>query len=202
MFPKGDRRLRAVLQLTQQEVERLKADKLIVPAASGGYVLAPDNQVEARDPDAQPAAGPWIFNAAGVAASNLAGPGFAGMALRAQLGEGPLTLRQAAAGVRLVEDVEQAARNPSLTMNWDAAPADKTRRSGVSGGRIHPARRAQLRIDKVKSALGEGAFALVYSACIRRLPTRELERRHGLARRAGHKALAAALETVAEIYDG
>lgn len=202
VFPKGDRRLRPLVQLVVQEVERLKAEKLIVAAASGGYVLAPDNQVAAYDPDAQPAAGLWIFHAAGMAGSKLGGQGFARMAVRARLGEGPLTLRQTTAGQRLVEDVEQASRGPSLTMDWDAAPADNRRRSGGSGGRIHPARQAQQRIERMKSLLGDAAFALVHAACVQSVPIRVLERRFGLVRRAGARTLAAALEKVAEIYDG
>jgi hypothetical protein len=124
------------------------------------------------------------------------------MAIRAKSGEGPLTLRQATAGLRLIEDAEQASRDPYLTMNWDAAPADKIRRSAGAGGLLRAVRRSQLRIHRLKTALGEPAFALVWSACIQRLPIRVLERRHHLARRAGPGALAEVLERVASAYDG
>jgi hypothetical protein len=202
VFVRGDRRRRPLMLLQPEDVEKLTADGLIVASPSGGYVLAPDNQVELRQPDAQPAAGPWLFEAAGIRSARTGGGSFARLALQATGGHGPLSLRQAMAGLKLVEDVEQAARVASLTMNWDAAPADKNRRSGAPGGRSRAARAAQVRINDVKAALGEAEFAFVYSACIQREPLRGLERRYDMARKAGVKALGAALEKIAEVYDG
>jgi hypothetical protein len=202
IFARGDRRMRALLLLRPADVEQLKAEGLIIPAVSGGYVLAPDNRVEAPAPDVQPAAGPWLFEFAGVRVPKRNGGNFARLARNATCGQGPLSLRQAMAGLKLIEDAEQGARVASLTMNWDAAPADKNRRSGGEGRPVRAARAAQVRINRVKAALEEGEFAFIYSACIQGVSLRVLERRQGLPRHGGPRALGAALEKVADVYDG
>jgi hypothetical protein len=197
---RGDRRSPAWLTASADDVDRLRREGRIV-SSPAGYVLA-EERAPAPAPEAQPAAGPWVFQAAGVMVSNLGGPGFAGLAMKARRGKGSLTLRQAMAGLRLIEDAEQAGRDPMLTMNWDAVPADKQVRSGGAGGRWSNARRAATRIAKVQAALGECAFEIAYAACVLRIPLRTIERRFSLPRLGARKALAAALEKAADVYDG
>jgi hypothetical protein len=198
ILPRGDRRRRALMVLDAGHVESLRSEMLIVPSA-GGYVLAPDDD---PPPEAPPAAGPWVFKAACVPAAKGGRRGFARLAELARHGRGPLSLRQALAGLRLVEDAEAAVRDPLLTMNWDAVPADRNTRSGTSGGLQPHARRAARRIARIRKALGKQNFTIVYAACVERVHLKALERRFGLKRLEARRLLPDALERAAEVYDG
>jgi Domain of unknown function (DUF6456) len=197
VLPRGDRRRRPLMTVSSADVQRLKAEKLLV-ATANGYVLSEDHEMAPED---QPAAGPWVFRAAGVPTAK-GWRGFARLAELARHGRGPLSLRQALAGLRLIEDAESAARDPLLTMNWDAVPADRNTRSGGNGGLQPRAQRAAKRIGHIRAALGRRDFTIVYAACVERVPLRTLERRFGLKRLGARKVLPEALETVAEVYDG
>ena len=196
ILPHGDKRRRPFMELSAEQVEQLRSEKRIVLSANG-YVLAADGHLSPEEPLA---AGPWVFKAAGVPAAN-GWRGFARLAELARLGRGPLSLRQALAGLRLIEDAEAAARDSLLTMNWDAVPADRNTRSGRDGGLQPHARRAAQRIERIRTALGKQDFALVYSACVERVPLKALQRRFGLKRLGARTALPDALEKVAEVYD-
>jgi hypothetical protein len=197
VLPRGDRRLKPLMTLCAEDLARFKLDGVLVPTANG-YVLATENSAER---EVSPGAGPWVFEAIGVRASNAGRRGFARLAEMARHGRGALTLRQALAGLRLIEDAEQAARDVLLTMNWDAVPADKNARSG--GGRpSSPARRAAKRIECIRAALGERDFNFVYAACVQRVHFKVLESRFGLKRLESRKWLPEALEKVADVYDG
>jgi hypothetical protein len=189
-----------VITLRREDVERLRADGRLAAAEGGGYILAAAavEEMTAADPEETPRAGPWIYAPAGRRGRP---HGFAGLALRAQNGEGPLTLRQASAGLKLIADAEQAGRDPTLTMNWDAGPVDKRRRDGRQPYRTGAARKADTRIRCARDALGE-AFALAWSACIEQFPLSRLERRHRLPAHGAAAALAEALEKLAHVYDG
>jgi hypothetical protein len=197
VLPRGDRRRRTLMVLDAAYVERLRAEKLIV-ASTNGYVLA-DGEAP---PEERPAAGPWVFGVAGAPTSRSGKRGFAGLAELARQGKGPLSLRQALAGLRLIEDAENAARDPLLTMNWDAVPTDRNTRAGFSGGLPHHARLASRRIERIRAALGERDWKLVHAACVERVSLNSLEQRLGLKRLEARKLLPGALEAVAEIYDG
>jgi hypothetical protein len=201
VLARGDRRRRALMVLDGAQVERLLKEKLI--AASGnGYILAGDRHATHLDEGEPPAAGPWIFRATGARALKTRLRGFAHLAELARQGKGPLTLRQALAGLRLIEDAENAARDPLLTMNWDAVPADRNTRGGYTGGLQPHARRAAQRIACIRAALGARDFTIVYAACVHRLNLKALERRFDLQRLEARRLLPEALETVAEVYDG
>jgi len=199
VLPRGDRRARALMVLGAGHVERLRTEKLIV-ASPTGYVLAAEGG--APQEEDRPAAGAWVFKAAGVQASGTRWRGFARLAELARKGRGPLSMRQTLAGLRLIEDAESAARDPLLTMNWDAVPMDRQRSGGFSGGLQPHARRAAGRIEAIRTALGERDFRLVYAACVQRVSLKELERRFGLKRLGARTALPEALEKLAEVYDG
>jgi hypothetical protein len=198
VLPRGDRRRRPLTTVDAADVERLMSEKLLV-ATANGYVLSVDHN---NAPEERPAAGPWIFKAAGITVAKGKWRGFARFAELARHGRGPLSLRQALAGLRLIEDAEIAARDPLLTMNWDAVPADRNTRSSRNGGLQPCARRAARRIERIRAAFGKRDFAIVYAACVERAPLKSLEHRFGLKRLGSREVLPEALETVAEIYDG
>jgi hypothetical protein len=192
-----------VAALAPADVALLAAEGRIVKAAGRGYVLCAADMVEATcAPDAPPATGPWLFEAVGVVRSRLGGAGFEGLAKRAQAGEGPLSLRQAAAGVRLVEDAEASIRGDRLTMDWDGVAVDRQRRTGRSGGLALAAREAAQRTERLKVVVGAVKFALAWEACVEALPLTVIARRRGLERREVHRELSAALEAIAAAYDG
>ncbi|HEX5006668.1 MAG TPA: DUF6456 domain-containing protein [Hyphomonadaceae bacterium] len=196
VLPGGDRRRRTLMVLDTACVGRLLSEKLIV-ASTNGYVLA-DSEAPSGE---RPAAGPWIFQAACVPDGKGRWKGFARLAEMARHGRGPLSLRQALAGLRLIEDAEIAARDSLLTMNWDAVPSDRNARSGGNGGLQPHARLAAQRIACIRAALGKRDFTIVYAACVDRVNLKALETRFGLKRLEARRLLPEALETVAEVYD-
>ena len=142
-----------------------------------------------------------VFAAAGIAQSRMGGAGFVGLARRAEGGEGPLTLRAVQAGLRVIQDAEISYRRPGLTMNWDAIPADRGRRSAGSGGLSVTAREADERLRLAKAALGEAGFGLVWRACVEAEPLTVLARQTGIAAATVVTRLGASLERLADTYD-
>jgi hypothetical protein len=196
----------AMVLLTQADVAMLAADGKIMTTEGGGYVATPSAATVKAAPEQAPKSGAktgdWVFEAAGIAKPTPTGAGFAGLARRAQVGHGPLTLRQAAAGLRLVADAEQSVRAERITMDWDGVVGDRRRRRGRDGGLALSARAAAVRIARLKCAMGEAAFDLAWSACVERAPARLLARRRGVAGPRIRAMLCDALEKLAEAYDG
>ena len=190
-----------VAELAPVDVAVMAEEERLVAADGGGYVLCAADMVEATCAPDAPASGPWLFEAVGVTRSWAGGAGFEGLAKRARAGEGPLTLRQAAAGVRLVLDAEQSARGEKLTMDWDGVAADRRRRGGRSGGLALAAREAAARIERLKPAAGAAGFALAWSACVEAAPIDRIARRLGRSRREVHARLSEALEEIAAAYE-
>jgi hypothetical protein len=188
-----DARARAVIELAEDAALRLLAMDAVRAAEGGGYVLA------SGDEAARP--GPGVFIAAGQPRSQRAGVGFVALARRAAEGEGPLTLRQSSAGLRLTADVEAAGRDPCLSMAWDGTPGARGRRQGGRSSRPVSAGDAMRRLARVKARAGAPAFALAHAACVEGRTLVDLEARFGLARRSGAEALARALEAVAAGYE-
>jgi hypothetical protein len=204
---RADGRSAPVAVIKDQAVALLLADGKLAPAEGGGYVLtaAAVEEVTAADAEAAPSAGPWIFTVAGRPRRG-ASRGFAGLAKRVLAHEGPLTLRQATAGLKLIADAEQSGRDFGLTMNWDARPVDRRRSSSSSNGkgpaRLRAARQAERRIRRARARLGDQKFALLWSACIDQDSLSRLEQCHRLPRHGAAGALAEALELLAAVYDG
>lgn len=191
--------------LTQEDVALMAAEKLIVTAEGGGYVAAPSPE----NPGLKtvPRTGLRVFNAVSYARRKQKSAGFAGLAIRAQAGEGPLTLRQAMAGRSFIADVEQSERGERITMNWSTMAVDgqrRRRRSGTNGmcGLARAALRANRRLARVRAELGEGAFALVWSACIEGASVRSLAQARGVSSREVQRRLSVALQKLAAAYDG
>jgi hypothetical protein len=193
----GDRRRRPLARLSDAEARDLIAAARLREARGGGFVLAAHPDEERHETPADLAA---VIAAVGQPRARGRGAGFLGLVRRARRGDGPVSLRGAAAGLRLVKDAELAARRKALTMDWNAAPSDRRRR-GPSAGGLGPALEAEKRLAALKQRVGEG-FALVWTVCISGAEIGAAERRFGLERRSGAERLAEELERLADAYDG
>jgi hypothetical protein len=192
-----------VAELSVEEGAFLTAEHHVIEAEGGGMVLAAA-QVTEEDaaPDAPPG-GAWVFEAAGaLRPARGVGRGFERMARLANQGEGPLTLRQVSAGLRLIADAESAARVPSMTMDWSGLPADKNRSWWGIGALNPPGRNASRRIEKIRKALGPEPFQLVWALCILRRPLPKLADWLGISVRQVTRMLPEMFEVMARIYDG
>ena len=196
----SDRRRRPLAMLGGDMVERLMREGRLVEAGDGSLVLA--TQHPAQRPTEPPPR--WVFIASGARrpCRRNGGIGFAGLAMLAQEGRGPLSLRQVMAGLRLVRDAEQAASDARLTMNWDAGPVTRQRRSGTTPGAVGDAVRALRELQALRETLGEPAWRFLWAMCVDGDSLRALMRRFGLQSREMHAAAAEALERLAEAYDG
>lgn len=189
-----DGRARAIAELDEPTARRLLESGSVRPAAGGGYVLG-------ENADVGVAPGPGVVAAAGHPRSRRAGAGFAHLAQQAAAGEGPLSLRQALAGVRLTADVEAAMLDRSLSMTWDGMPGPRGRKGGGRAARGSSTSAAQARLRRVRAGVGEFSFELARAACIDGRTLADLEVRYGLARRSCAEALAHALERLADAYE-
>lgn len=158
-----DRRFRPLVRLDGETVMRMVAAREIVAADEQSWVLAPDYVAETPSPAPR-----WVFTATAArrVGERMRGFGFIGMARQARAGGGPITLRQARAGLRLIADAERAMADTRLTMNWDAGPSDKNRRGGTSGGRVGSALAAATELRRVRRRMGEPAWRLLWSLCV------------------------------------
>lgn len=191
-----DRRRRGRLLLSDAEVEALVEAGRLNAAEAGAYVLADVVVVQA------PKLEPWAYIVASQrSTSRKHGVGFAALAWRARQGDGPLTMRHLRAGLQLITDVEQRETSRGLTMDWDAGPVDRKRRSGTSGGFRGLAVKTSERVRRVKRHMSADAFSLVWALCIEARPLREIRARFGIATRNTESAMAEALEEVAVAYD-
>lgn len=198
VFSGGDRRRRPVLRVADALARAMASAGAVVEADGGGWVLA--EGAEARDAPEAPRTALSLV-AAGAPRSRLRGPGFAGLALRAERGEGQLSVREAAAGRRLIADAEASLRMPGLSMNWDAVPADRARAGPAAGApRGGGALAAARRLERIEADIGERAWRLCWAACVEGLPLAALERRCGLAKRSAARRLSEALEKLAGAY--
>ncbi|HEV7689965.1 MAG TPA: DUF6456 domain-containing protein [Hyphomonadaceae bacterium] len=192
-----------VAELTVEEGAFLMAEHHVVDAAGGGMVLAAAQVVEAdAAPDVAPVSGAWVFEAAGKHIAKGTGRGFDRLARRASEGEGPLTLRHIAAGLRLIADAESAARLPGMTMDWSGMPAEKRKGRG-GGGAVSPsARDATRRVEKIRAALGDEAFDVLWALCILRRPMPKLAAQLGVPTRQLTRRLPEMFDVMAAVYDG
>ncbi|RZJ46945.1 MAG: hypothetical protein EON87_02675 [Brevundimonas sp.] len=192
----ADRRRRGRMLLQDAEVATLVESGRLRETERGMYVVA-DVVVQAR-----PVIEPWAFMvAARRDASRQRGRGFSALAWRARHGDGPLTMRHVEAGLRLITDVEQRENSRGLTMDWDAGPVDRQRRSGTSGGFRGIAAKASERVRRVKRHMSVDGFNLVWALCVEALPLRAIGARFGISRRSIEAVIAEALEEIALAYD-
>jgi hypothetical protein len=191
-----------VARLRAEEVDALVEDGRLVEAAGGGLVLCAADMVEATAAEDAPAGGAWVFGAAGRVARRPAGRGFELLARAVAQGRGPLTLRGVAAGVRLIEDAEQATRVRGLTMDWSGGVSDRRARGPKDGGMSEAARAANKSLTKVRAALAPDAWRIAWLACVERMTIAAIARETGAAPRTVRLRLARALEQLADAYDG
>ena len=192
-----------VAELTVEEGAYLMAEHHVVDAEGGGMVLTAAQVVEEdAAPDMAPVSGAWVFEAAGYPARRGAGRGFDRLAKRASEGEGPLTLRHIAAGLRLIADAESAARLPGMTMDWSGMPAEKRKGRGGGGALSPSARDASRRVEKIRAALGSEAFDVVWALCILRRPVPRLAAQLGVSMRQLNRRLPEMFDVMAGVYDG
>ncbi len=192
---------RPLLEVEARDGDRLLALGWATPAEAGAGYCLDDAMRGAGRLEVERSPGASVFLAIGRPRARKAGPGFAGLAHLAEQGGGPLSLRQAGTGLRLIADAERAGAEPSLTMNWSATPSTLRRRDGARGATwlAAEARRVLYRLEQ---AVGEPAFRLAWAACVDGLTLSALEQRFSLARRGAGAVLADALERLAEAYDG
>jgi hypothetical protein len=188
----GDRRRRPFATLSDGEARDLIAGGHVIPAFGGGYIAI--TRIERETP------APSVLVAAGRPRANAKGIGFVRLAAQAEQGEGPLSARAAAAGLRLIRDAETAARRHGLSMDWNAPAADRRPRGPSSGGLARGALAAEARLKRLEQADARG-FALAFTACVDGAPLTAIEKRFGLARRGGGAALGEALDKIASVYD-
>lgn len=192
----GDRRRRARLLLDEAEVQKLAGDGKLVASGGDEFMLAGVGPREALNIE------PWAFIAAGMRRSaREAGFGFTALAMRARKGDGPLTMRHVNAGLRLIADAERRETSRGLTMDWDAGPVDRQRRSGGKGGLRGAAAEAGKRLRRVKALLSEDDWALAWAVCIEGLSLRAAMHRFAIGQRNVGKTIAEALEAVALAYE-
>lgn len=197
----ADRRRRPVVRLSDGEARELIAGGRVKAARGGGFIGCDVSDVTEMCA-AQAELGDAVFVAVGVSRRQGCGPGFAGLARRAARGDGPLSLRQAQAGLRLIADAEARGREAGLTMNWEGVPADRVRRRAGPGGRAFAARAAALRLERVARGVGVAVWTLAWAACVERLSIAQLEQRFGYRAREGGERLSEALEALAGAYEG
>jgi hypothetical protein len=114
---------------------------------------------------------------------------------------GHVSERQFAAGEQLRRDWERSGLPPRVTMSWDAAPPDRSRR-GPAGpaGATHVQLAARRRFDSAVKALGPGLGDIAWRVLCAGEGMREAESALGWPARAGKLVLTMALDRLADHY--
>ena len=177
-------------------MEQLASERAIVALDAETYVLG---GVTAKEPlDVEP----WAFVAAGARGTSLQRAfGFSALTLQARKGMGPPTLRHVQAGLRLISDAERSANVDRVTMDWDAGPVDRRKRSGITGGLQGMAVDAARRLRRARAMMDPVQWSLAWVLCADGQPLRALRRRFGLGQRISGAAFAAAMEAIANAYE-
>lgn len=201
VFATRDRRRRPLARIDAEAVGRLSREGHLVETSEGSLVLADAQDVREAAPVTPPR---WVYVAASARrpGARSGGVGFAGLAMLANQGRGPLLLRHVQAGLRLVGDAERASADMRLTMNWDAGPVTRHRRSGVEGGATGDAQRAIRELQALRERTGEQVWRLLWALCVDGESLRAVQRRCGLKSRETQAAVVGALEALANAYDG
>lgn len=114
---------------------------------------------------------------------------------------GLVSARQLAAGEALRDDWERAQLAPAVTMRWDAAPADKNRRSAPEPA--SPTARqiaARRRFDAALDAVGTGLTDLLWRIVCAGEGMRDVETALGWPARSARIVLGIALDRLADHY--
>lgn len=189
----ADLRRRPFARLSDAEARDLIAGGSVAPCEGGGFVLAVE-----RDMPEPPTRDLSAYAGAG---RKPRAAGFAGLARLAERGEGPLSMRGAAAGLRLARDAEASERRRGLSMDWDLIPTDRRPRGATQGGLGSAAREATNRIAKLKRTIGDEAFRLAWFACVEGLTLSAVAQRCAISRNTCGERLGEALEDLADAYE-
>lgn len=201
-----DRRSRIALTLTEPEFRGLVDRPGLRPRAGGGWTARPTAGERPAPPPGQPGRivgerlvmaddGRMVRHAA-----NLGHSPIAWLARRKDASGRPwLTAAEAAAGERLLADIEQAMRGPSMTMRWDALP----RAGAGSAARVEPgpaALSAARRVELALAAAGPRLRPILNRVCLHGDSLKLAETGLGLRRRQGKTLLKQALQALADHY--
>jgi Domain of unknown function (DUF6456) len=194
----SDRRLRPVIRVDGETVMRLVAAGEVVSVGEDVWVLSPDVAPAARTPPVR-----WVFTATGARrpGERMRGFGFVGLARQAREGGGAISLRHAEAGLKLIADAERAASDTRLTMDWDAGPTTKQRRSASGGGREGDALLAARRLQKLWARIGEDGWRVAWALCVEGETLNAVMERFAISPKAIKAQVAKVLETVARAYE-
>lgn len=195
----ADRRRRPRLIVDGETVMRLVEAGDLVSAGEGVWVLRPDAAVPLA-PTTR-----WVFTATSVrrAGARMRGFGFVGMARQAREGGGPISLRHAQAGLKLIADAERAAADARLTMDWDAGPSTRQRRGASNGaGRAGDALAAAQMLRRLRGRVGESAWRMVWALCVDGDTQLAVMKRFAITQTFIKARVAEALEKLAVAYEG
>jgi hypothetical protein len=146
----------------------------------------------------------WVFTATSVRRSGkrMPGFGFVGMARQAREGRGSISLRHALAGLKLIADAERAAADARLTMDWDAGPSTKQRRSASGGGgRAGDALAAAQILRRLRGCVGESAWRMLWALCVDGDTQIAVMKRFAITQGVIKARVAEALEKLAVAYE-
>lgn len=129
--------------------------------------------------------------------------GFLRLAMLAQRGEGPLTIRQVSAAMCFLRDVENQQARSGLIMNWDDIGNVRQKHQRSQSFSEVYARQSQSegRIYALITILSEQDFSILCAACVSQLSLEAIELKFELGKRQAGKVLAKVLRSVANAYD-
>jgi len=195
----GDRRRKPLVMLAADTVEQLAREGKLMPSDEETFVLTGASAAPVWPPP--PPRAVFLAACARRPGRTNGGIGFAGLAMQAREGRGPLSLRHVQAGLRLAADAERAAGDPRLTMNWDAGPVTRQRRAGVAGGQIGSAHAATRLLRRLRAKMDEETWRMAWGLCVDAETLRTIRSRFSIAQGDLHTRIAEALERLAAAYD-
>ncbi|MFT3725387.1 MAG: hypothetical protein QM773_17595 [Hyphomonadaceae bacterium] len=98
-------------------------------------------------------------------------------------------------------DAERGANAGRITMDWEAGPADRQKRSGRTHALQGKAVDAARRLKRARAMTDPVQWSIAWALCVDAQPLRALRRRFGLGHRNAGSAFEAAMEAVANAYE-
>lgn len=199
VLARGDARTRPLATLDDASTARLLAAGRLSETDHGALILGDAHAPAARTSrSGTPPDRAFLLATTTRPASRA--PGFLGLARKAERGDGPLSPRQIRAGLALIRDAEAATRQSGLVMDPASPMRDRDVRRTWRGGGVDAGARARASLRRLRAQVTEAAFALGWSACVDARSLTWLARRHIQPRDRIGKALACALEDIADGY--
>ena len=219
-FPRGDRRRRPLARIDSERLQNLVADGALKGDLSAGFTLTDAGHARVRRATARVRAEAFqeqhqVRDARTVVEPTVGGGKAAPVQRRANLGASPidwlyhragpggkrlLSDREYAAGRRLRDDHEMAARGPRVTADWSAPPQGRTPRGASAGPDLGVGMRARDRMDRAFTWLGPQLASVVRKACLDEVGLEAIEDAHGWPKRSGKVVLKIGLDRLADFY--